>query len=122
MNIIKLPKTIIDQNYFQFLDKTYLHTEGLAMGVPTSSICSVFYLEYLEKTKVYNLLLKHNILGSFCYVNDILIICNINKSNKNNVLNNFSKLVSKPVFNIEKETNCNINLLDINNTIQQINK
>ena len=31
-NIIKLSKTIIDQNYFQFLDKTYVQPEGLAMG------------------------------------------------------------------------------------------
>jgi hypothetical protein len=34
-NIIKLSKIIIDQNYFQLLDKTYVQTEGLAMGAPT---------------------------------------------------------------------------------------
>jgi hypothetical protein len=30
-SIIKLTKTIIDQNYFQFLDTTYIQSEGLAM-------------------------------------------------------------------------------------------
>jgi hypothetical protein len=41
-DIIKLSRTIIDQNYFQFLDKTYIQTEELAMGAPTSSIFSEF--------------------------------------------------------------------------------
>jgi len=50
LDIIKLSKTITGQNSFQFLDKTYLQTEGLAIGAPTSSISSEFYLHYLENT------------------------------------------------------------------------
>ena len=30
-SITKLTKTIIDQNYFQFLDTSYIQSEGLAM-------------------------------------------------------------------------------------------
>jgi hypothetical protein len=45
-NIITLSKIIIDQNYFQFLDKTYVQTEGLAMGAPNSSIFSELYLQF----------------------------------------------------------------------------
>jgi hypothetical protein len=74
LDIIKLSKTITNQISFQFLDKTYLHTESLATGAPTSSISSEFYLQYLEKTEVYKLLLKHSIEGYFCYVDNILII------------------------------------------------
>jgi hypothetical protein len=45
-DIIKLSKIVIDQNYFQFKDKSYLQHEGLAMGAPTSSIFSEFYLNF----------------------------------------------------------------------------
>jgi len=65
------------------------------MGAPTSSIFS-------ENTEIYNIVLKHNIEGYFRYVDDILIIYNINKSNINNVLDGFNKLMPKLKFNIEK--------------------
>jgi hypothetical protein len=64
-NIIKLSKTIIDQNYFQFLDKTYVQPEGLAMGIPTSSIFSEFYLKFLENSTIYNILLNYDVKGYF---------------------------------------------------------
>jgi bifunctional pyridoxal-dependent enzyme with beta-cystathionase and maltose regulon repressor activities len=64
-NIIKLTKTIIDQNYLQFLDMTHIQSEGLAMVSPTSSILPEFYLQYLENSKIVNLLLDHNIEGYF---------------------------------------------------------
>jgi hypothetical protein len=73
-NIIKLSKIIIDQNYFQFLDKTYVQTEGLAMGAPTSSIFSELYLQFLKNSTIYNFLLNYDIKGYFRYFDDILII------------------------------------------------
>jgi hypothetical protein len=82
-DIIKLSKTIIDQNYFQFRGKTYIQSECLAMGAPTSSILSEFYLQHLENTKFYNILLDHNIEGYFRYVDDILVIYNENRNNIN---------------------------------------
>jgi len=39
----------MDQNYFQFLDMTYIQSEGLAIGAPTSFMLPEFYLQYLEK-------------------------------------------------------------------------
>jgi hypothetical protein len=83
LDIIKLSKTIIDQNYFQFSGKTYVQSEDLAMGAPTSSILSEFYLQHLENIKIHNLLLDHNIEGYFRYVDDILVICNENRTNIN---------------------------------------
>jgi len=51
-DIINLSKTIIKQNYFQFEDMTYWQHEGLAMGAPTSSIFSEFYLQYQENSRI----------------------------------------------------------------------
>jgi len=45
-DIINLSETIIDQNYLQFEDLTYKQNEGLALGAPTSSILSEFYLQH----------------------------------------------------------------------------
>jgi hypothetical protein len=52
-DIINLSKTIINQNYFQFQDMIYRQNEGLAMGAPTSSIFSEFYLQYQENSRIY---------------------------------------------------------------------
>jgi len=54
-SVIKLTKTIIDQNCFKFLDTAYMQSEGLAMGAPTSSILSEFYLQYLEKIHLFSI-------------------------------------------------------------------
>jgi hypothetical protein len=39
-SLIKITHTIIQQNYFEFLNKCYLQSKGLAMGAPSSSILS----------------------------------------------------------------------------------
>ena len=44
------------------------------MGTPTSSIFSKIYLQYLENTKILDIVLKSHIIGYFRYVVDILII------------------------------------------------
>jgi hypothetical protein len=78
-NIVKLAKTIIEQNCFQFGGRTYIQSEGLAMGAPTSSIFSEFYLQHLESTNIYDILTNHDIEGYFRYVDDILIVYNETK-------------------------------------------
>jgi hypothetical protein len=60
-DIIKLTKTILKQNYFQFNDDIYIQTEGLAMGTPTSATLSEIYLQYLEHTAISDALLQHKI-------------------------------------------------------------
>jgi hypothetical protein len=59
--IIKLTKTITDQNYFQFMNENYTQTEGLAMGTPTFAILSEIYIQFLENNTIYNILKTHNI-------------------------------------------------------------
>ena len=44
------------------------------MGAPTSSVFSEIYLQYIQNTEIYNLLLKYHIVGYFRYVDHILII------------------------------------------------
>ena len=112
-NIIKLSKIIINQNYFQFLDKTYIQTEGLATGAPTSSIFSEHYTQFLENSTIYNFLLNYDIKDYFRYVDDILIVYDEEKTNIDTLLECFNNISPKLKFTIEKETEHNITFLDI---------
>ena len=85
-SIIKLTKTIIDQIYFQFIDKTYIQSEVLAMGAPKSYILSEFYLKYLENSRIFNLLINHNIEGYFRYFDDLAIVYCKSKTNIEHLL------------------------------------
>jgi len=67
----------------------------------------------LENTKIYILLLYHNIEGYFHYVNDRLIVYNENRTNINDVLDCFNKLTLKLKFILKRETDHRINVLDI---------
>lgn len=113
LDLIRLTKTILDQNCFHFNNTTFLQPEGLAMGAPTSSILSEFYLQHLENQQIYDLLLNHKIEGYFRYVDDILIIYNEDNTNIENLLNHFNNLTPKLKFTIENETNQQINFMDI---------
>jgi len=112
-DIVKLAKTIIEQNCFQFGGRTYIQSEGLATGAPTSSIFSELYLQHLESTRIYDILMNHNIEGYFRYVDDILIVYNESKTDINYILDCFNKLTPKLEFTLERETNCRISFLDI---------
>jgi hypothetical protein len=112
-DIMKIAQALIEQNYFQYQDTTYVKTEGLAMGAPTSSIFSEIYLQWLENTKMVDLLIKHKIEGYFRYVDDILIVYREDKTNIHNLLNELNKLVVKMNFILEEEKNNKISFLDI---------
>jgi hypothetical protein len=116
-DIIKLTKTIANQNYFQFRNENYVQTEGLTMGAPTSAILSEIYMQFLENNVIYNILKTHNIKGYFQYVDDILIIYNTIESNIYEVLNEFNQITPKLKFTMEEETDRRLSFLDI--TIQR---
>jgi hypothetical protein len=63
LEITEIAKLIIAQNYFKFRDKTYLQKNGLAMGAPTSSIMSEIYLQFIENTKIYDILRYSKVEG-----------------------------------------------------------
>ena len=112
-DILKLLKVVIDQNYFQFMARTYVQHYGLAMGAPTSSILSEFYLQHLENSKICDILLNFNILGYFRYVDDLLIIYNERKTDIEDLLYCFNDITPKLNFTIQKETRGSINFLDL---------
>jgi len=80
-DLTKLAKALVTQNYFRFENLTYLQPDRLAMGAPTSSILSEFYLQHLESHKIYSLLLNHKVEGYFRYADDTLIIYNEDNTN-----------------------------------------
>ena len=116
-DIIRLSEAVIKQNYFRFMGKTFAQNDGLAMGAPTSSIFSEIYLQSLENQEIHQLLKKHNIKGYFRYVDDILIIYDKNTSNIHDITEDFNNITPELKFTLEKETNHQINYLDI--TIQR---
>jgi hypothetical protein len=71
----------VEQNYFQFNEKYYEQTEGVAMGAPTSVILAEVYIQHMEHKQLYPILTRYQIMGYFRYVDDILIIYNQNKTN-----------------------------------------
>jgi len=55
--IRKLSQVLIKQNYFQDQDIQYIQEKGLAMGTPVSPVFSEICLQYLENTKILDILL-----------------------------------------------------------------
>ena len=105
--------TIMEQNYFQFEQENYKQVDGLAMGAPTSSILAETYIQYMEHTQIYPILIKHQIIAYFRYVDDILIIYDQNKTNIDHTLNEFNRVQTNINFTMEKEEHQCISFLDI---------
>jgi hypothetical protein len=68
-----ISQILMEQNYLRSQDAVYIK-KGLATGTPVSSIFSEIYLQYMENTKISEVLLKHHIQRYFHYVHDILIV------------------------------------------------
>ena len=49
---LELIKLILNQNYFQYSDKHFQPTQGIAMGSPISSTLTKIYLQIFEKLRV----------------------------------------------------------------------
>ena len=83
------------------------------MGAPTSSVFSKIYLQFLEKTKIFNILIKNQVIGYFWYVDDILIVYNGKNTDIHKVLELFNNVSRTLSFTIEEEKDNSINFLDI---------
>jgi hypothetical protein len=118
--LVTLLRTILKQNYFQYNDCIYKQKSGLAMGAPSSSILSELYLQYTEHTTIYDILMKHNILGYFRYVDDILIVYDTTTTDILKVLDDFNDNAHPLCFTLEREKNNQIDFLDI--TIKKENQ
>jgi hypothetical protein len=117
--LITLLRTVLKQNYFQYKNQVYKQNTGLAMGAPSSSILSELYLQYTKHTKIYDILTKHNILGYFRYVDDVLLVYDTTVTDILEVLNDFNKAAHPMSFTLEREINNQLNFLDI--TIKKVN-
>jgi hypothetical protein len=79
------------------------------MEAPSSSILSEVYLQYVEHTVIYDILLRSQILGYFRYVDDILIVYDADLTNINEVLSSFNDATPTVKFTVEEEKNNQIN-------------
>jgi hypothetical protein len=82
------------------------------MESPFSNKCWANLDFQLENTKIYNLLLHHTIEGYFHYADD-LIVYNENRTNINDALGCFNKLMPKLKFTLKREKDHRNNFLDI---------
>jgi hypothetical protein len=90
--ILSLTSTLLAQNYSCCMDITYIQNEGLAMGAPTSSLFSEFFLPNLEISKIADILIKHHNAGYIRYVDDILIAYRHDLTDTQDVLSCFNNL------------------------------
>ena len=111
--IIKICKILTKHNYFQYKDWQCIQEDILAIGAPTSSIFSEIYLQYFENTKIFDILVKHHIIGYFLYVDDILLVYKNNVTNIYEVLDIFNSLTPTMYFTTEEEVDNGITFLDI---------
>ena len=109
--LYKICKVLTKQNYFQYKDLQDLQIQegGLAMGAPTSSSLPEIHLQYLENTKIFDILVKLHIMGYCRYVDDILLVYQNSATNIHEVLSigcNFDRASSSMCGN-KMPTRCN---------------
>jgi len=81
--------------------------------VPPHQQFSEVYLQHLKHTKIIKIIMQHNIIGYFRYVDDILMIYHENSTDIHEVHTAFNDPAPMIKFTMEKETDNNINFLDI---------
>jgi hypothetical protein len=81
------------------------------MGAPTSSVFSEVYLQYIEHTLLFDILVQSHILGYFRYADGILIICNAETTNIHEVKDKFNTITPSIQYMIETEQDGKINFL-----------
>jgi hypothetical protein len=63
LDIAKLTRTLLKQNYFLFQDRVYKQQEGLAMEFQCPPFFSELYLPNVEHTILYDILIHNRVLG-----------------------------------------------------------
>jgi hypothetical protein len=75
---------VLEQNYIQINEQYYIQNEGLAMRALASAILTETRIQHLEDMSVVDILSKHHIMHYYTHVNDIIIICNTQKTHTMN--------------------------------------
>jgi nucleoside-specific outer membrane channel protein Tsx len=94
-----LLEVILEQNYVRINEQYYKQNEGLAMGAPT---LAKMFLQCMEHTIIADILKKHHITDYYRYVDDILIVYNMQKTNIGNTLKEFNAIHPKVKFTMEQ--------------------
>ena len=110
---IQMLTTVINQNYFQHEDQWFQPERGIAMGSPISSIIAEIYLQYIEQTYIKHWLESEEITYYRRYVDDILIIYNINHTNKQKISQRINNIDKNLQFKPTNEEHNTISYLDL---------
>jgi hypothetical protein len=84
------------------------------MSAPASSVLAETYIQHMEHKQIYPVLIKQQIITYFRCVDDI--IYDQNKTNIEQILNEFNKLQATLKFAVEKKIHEAINFFRSHNT------
>ena len=118
LQMLKLIKTMLQQNYFAFNGNIYQPKKGISMGSPLSGEIAEIFLYHLEKNNLKQIMDNKNIILYTRYVDDLIIIYNsehISADNINEYLNNTHPSL---MFTPTHEINKTISFLDLLITTQ----
>jgi len=110
---LNLLKVILNQNYFQYSDKSFQPTRGIATGSSILSIIAEIYLQFFEEMCIKHWIENGEISYYKRYMN-IFIIFDQSKTNENLILTHMNNIYKPLEFKITEEENNNINYLDLN--------
>jgi hypothetical protein len=60
--LVKITRTVIEQNNFTSQNQNYFQNTGLAMGAPSSAVLSEVYLQHIEHIEIIKIITQHNVL------------------------------------------------------------
>jgi len=103
----------MQQNCFQFNDIFYQPEKGIAMGSPISGTMAEIYLQYVEANYIKQWWETDEIIYYKRYVDDILIIYNNKKINKDRIEKEINKIDKSLEFKMTPESNNIIHYLDL---------
>jgi hypothetical protein len=83
------------------------------MGAPTSALFSEICLQYLEDTRIFDILVQHHITGYFRFADGILIAYKRSLTNIHEIFLKINNITPKLNFTFEEEKNNIINVLEI---------
>ena len=112
--------TVLQQNYFVYNKEFYSQLEGLPMRSLISPIFSEIFIQYLESQYSAKIKQEFNIIYYCRYVDDIFIIYDNPIDIGDNIANKFNSLQNSISITVEKQTNNNLNYLDL--SIKKIKK
>ena len=111
--ILELVKTILYQNYFQYDDKYYQPTKGIAMGSPIPNTIAEIYLHYLKETIFKHWMETKEIICYKLYVDHIIIIINQHIIKEVTALEHMNNIHKHLEFKMTEELNNTTNYLDM---------